>query len=304
MIRSTLLAFALLFSSGAVAATLQPDPEEPGAPSPESIASAQDKAMRMTIPVMVNGHGPYPFIVDTGADRSVISRELADTLKLPGGQPLLMHNTAGVERVPSVAIDSLGFGHHEIHGVAAPVLSAANIGADGMLGLDSLRDQHVVMDFHQKTFFTGPSREATSEIGPFSIVVEGRRLFGQLVLVDAESRGTPIFVILDTGAQNTVGNPALQRLMERHDATPGHVHVTDVISVTGNTTPAEVNQMPSIRLGGIEIQNVPIAYASLHTFTEFDLDDRPAMLLGMDVLRNFHRVAVDFTRREAVFTPE
>ena len=304
MIRPFLLALSLLVSSGALATTLEPGPDGPDATAPETITPAQDKALRMTIPVMVNGHGPYPFVVDTGADRSVISRELADMLKLPGGQKLLMHNTAGVESVPSVAIDSLGFGHHEIHGVAAPVLSAANIGADGMLGLDSLRDQHVVMDFHQKTFFTGPSRESTDEIGPYSIVVEGRRLFGQLVLVDAESRGTPIFVILDTGAQNTVGNPALQRLMERHDATPGHVHVTDVISVTGGLTPAETNQMPSIRLGGIEIQNVPIAYASLHTFSEFGLDDRPAMLLGMDVLRNFHRVAVDFRRREAVFTPE
>ena len=304
MLRPILFAFAILASREAAAATLQPDPPDAVADAPENIVSAQDKALRMTIPVMVNGHGPYSFVVDTGADRSVISRELADTLKLPGGQPLLMHNTGGVERVPSVDIESLGFGHHEIHAVAAPVLSAANIGADGMLGLDSLRDQHVVMDFHQKVFFTGPSRETTDEIGPFSIVVEGRRLFGQLVLVDAESRGSPIFVILDTGAQNTVGNPALQRLMERHDATPVHGHATDVISVTGSLTPAEMNQMPSIRLGGIEIQNVPIAYASLHTLSEFGLDDRPAMLLGMDVLRHFHRVAVDFRRREAVFTPE
>jgi hypothetical protein len=28
---------------------------------------------RLTIPVMINGQGPFQFIVDTGADRSVLS---------------------------------------------------------------------------------------------------------------------------------------------------------------------------------------------------------------------------------------
>ena len=44
---------------------------------------------RMTVPVRLSGAGPYRFLVDTGADRTAVSRELADRLKLKsaGGRP-------------------------------------------------------------------------------------------------------------------------------------------------------------------------------------------------------------------------
>ena len=37
---------------------------------------------RMTVPVKLSGSGPYRFLVDTGADRTAISRELAVKLGL------------------------------------------------------------------------------------------------------------------------------------------------------------------------------------------------------------------------------
>ena len=40
---------------------------------------------RMTVPVQVNGRGPYRFIVDSGADTSVIGTRIARALALPAG---------------------------------------------------------------------------------------------------------------------------------------------------------------------------------------------------------------------------
>ncbi|HEU0284619.1 MAG TPA: aspartyl protease family protein, partial [Sphingomicrobium sp.] len=37
---------------------------------------------RMTVPVLVAGHGPYRFLIDTGADRTAISSDLARQLRL------------------------------------------------------------------------------------------------------------------------------------------------------------------------------------------------------------------------------
>ena len=54
-----------------------------------------------------------------------------------------------------------------------------------------------------------------------------------------------------------------------------------------------------MRLGGLVVNNMPIAYADLHTFARFGLQNKPSILLGMDVLHAiFDRVLVDFKARK------
>ena len=146
---------------------------EPPAPA---VAAAQDATARMTIPVMVNGHGPYAFVVDTGADRTVISRRLAELLKLTAGDDVRLHDTAGAADVHTVVLDRLSFGGRELHGLQAAVLEAGNIGAAGMLGIDSLHDQRVLMDFVSSTFAASPSLRQAEPAD--AIVVYGRSRFG------------------------------------------------------------------------------------------------------------------------------
>ncbi len=262
----------------------------------------QDHAARMTIAVMVNGHGPYPFVIDTGADRTVISRELAATLKLPPGAPVRLHDTAGAALVDTVVLDTLAFGGRSVHALQAPVLEAANLGADGMIGIDSLHDQHVTMDFANSTFASMPSADADDAVLANTIVVHGRSRFGQLVLVDADVGGEKVFVILDSGAQNSIGNAALQHMVNAMAAR--RPPTNEVISVMGGHTPAHTNTVDEIRLGGMKLLNLPIAYADLETFRQFGLGARPAILLGMDALRLFRSVSVDFRRREAAFVTQ
>ena len=60
-----------------------------------------------------------------------------------------------------------------------------------------------------------------------------------------------------------------------------------------------------MRIGGIDINNIPIAFADVHPFRQLQLLDRPAVLLGMDALRLFNRVSVDFAnRRVRLLTPD
>jgi len=270
-----------------------------GARAEQTVRAASDQVARMTIPVMVNGQGPFAFVIDTGADRTVISAGLAARLGLPAGRAVRLHDTAGAAEVRTAVLDRLNFGGRDVTGVQAAVLDAGTMGAEGLLGVDSLRDQRVVMDFLSGTFAARPSRSEAVEEPAGTIVVYGRRRFGQLVLVDAEANGAPIFVILDSGAQNSLGNAALQNLLRtmRMAKAP----VGDVISVMGGHTPADLRSIDEIRLGGMTLHGVPIAYADLETFRQFGLTNRPAMLLGMDILRLFKSVSVDFLRREAAF---
>ena len=51
----------------------------------DEVALGQDKINRMTVDVSVSDKGPYRFLVDTGAERTVISRQLAQLLQLEAG---------------------------------------------------------------------------------------------------------------------------------------------------------------------------------------------------------------------------
>jgi len=270
---------------------------DPAVSETERLRMARDAALRLTIQVMVNGQGPYPFVIDTGADRTVISKELAASLKLPNGPEVMLHSSGGVDDVPTASIARLGVGARTVTDIDAPMLASADLEAPGMLGLDSLKDQRVVMDFAKRQMTSTPSRKEPFD--PNTVVVRGRSKFGQLILVNAEVRGVAVYVILDSGAQVSVGNTVLRRLLLRAQQ---HDQKTEVISVTGRHTPGEFEDIGEAHIGDFTIRNMPLTFAELHTFARFGLQDKPAMLLGMDVLSLCQRVSVDFKRREATFT--
>src|SRR3546814_13364646 len=66
-----------------------PKPAPPQTASPSGVEHILlllgDAQARMTVPVSIGTTGPYNFIVDTGSERSVVSRELAGQLNLAAG---------------------------------------------------------------------------------------------------------------------------------------------------------------------------------------------------------------------------
>jgi hypothetical protein len=209
-----------------------------------------------------------------------------------------------VSRIPTVVLPGLRVGRRTVTGIEAPALARTNLGASGLLGVDSLRQQRVVFDFEREEMTISPSRRAERRWPAGSVVVTGRRMFGRLVLVDAQVDDEQVWVIIDTGSQVSVANSVLRdRLRRRHRL--GVLHPIQLTSITGGTVEAEYGQTRLIRIGGIDIRDLPIAFADVHPFRQLQLTDRPALLLGMDALRLFDRVSVDFAnRRVRVLLPE
>ena len=263
----------------------------------ETFATASDRALRMTVETQVNGRGPYRFTIDTGADRSVVSDRLATELALPAKGEVMMHGIIDAEPVRTVTVARLLVGRTEKKDIAAPVLPEPSLGATGLLGLDALANQNVVLDFKRHRITIARSADEAGD--PETIVVTGRSKFGQLVLTDASIGSRKVYAIIDTGAQSTVGNPMMRRLVLGKEEIRSKGET--LIGVTGAQIPAEFGTVPNIRLGGLTLANMPIAYADAHTFKRFGVDKVPAILVGMDVLAGFERVAVDFKRRQVRF---
>ena len=74
-----------------------------------------------------------------------------------------------------------------------------------------------------------------------------------------------------------------------------------MVSVTGETLEGLVDRIEQITLEGVQVVGAPVAWSDLHVFQRFGVADKPAVLLGMDVMAAFTRVEIDFGRREIGF---
>jgi predicted aspartyl protease len=271
-------------------------PASDAEPSDERLRFEDDATQRMLLPVSVSGSGPFRFLVDTGAERTSISRELADTLQLPLHGTMRIHSMSEISSVDSFLLSSLQFGAREMTGVRAPAFSRSNIGADGVLGADALQSQRVLFDFGRNELSIAPSARAQEDWPASTVVVIGRRRHGRLVLVDAMVEGQRVWVIIDTGSEVTVANSRLERLLMGRRRTRA-VQPVLLRSVTGGTLAARYTLAREVQIGDVRLRELPIAFADAEPFRQLNLQSRPAILLGMDALRLFERVSVDFGNR-------
>lgn len=294
----------IAMASALVATVANPTPEtvEPTAPEreltlAEIIAFETERYRRLTVPVTIGGEGPFRFLVDTGAEATVVARNVADQLELFDRDTVTLVAMASQREVETTALTTVALGSREFDLAAAAILEGAHIGdADGILGLDSLQDQRVLFDFENSHIAVAHADELGGNRG-FDIVVRARRRENQLIVQRAKIDGVDVDVVIDTGAQSSFGNFALQRRLRRARATESSV-MTDVngVSLTGDTRIARL-----LQLDRASINNIAITFADSPSFAALGLDKRPAMVLGMSELRLFKRVAIDFESRRVLF---
>ena len=268
--------------------------------TPDEVSLGRDQGDRMTVAVSVIGKGPYRFLVDTGAERTVISRQLAERLNLSSGKSAILHSVVGANDVQTVFIPHLQVSGNVISVVDAPKLEASNIGADGMLGIDSLRSQRVMFDFKAQTMSITPSDQPVTKMDGDTIVVRAKTRNGRLIFTQAEIDGQPVTVIVDTGSEVSIGNPALQRALQRKHM----IRIPDptvIESVTGEKLTANVAQIRQLSIGGVRLDDLNVAFADAHIFNQLDLNKRPTLLLGMNAMRAFDRISIDFAAKKVRF---
>jgi predicted aspartyl protease len=290
-------ALALLLAATSVA-TVQAESGTPEASEGEAevIAGKNDGHDRMTVPVHIGEHGPFRFIIDTGSQRSVLSTDLASQLALSPIEKRRIIGIAGSDIAETTVLDELALGRRSFTGLLVLLFESEHIGADGIVGIDSLQRQRVLIDFDRNRMTVGDAKSQGGNSG-FEIVVTARRRSGQLIMTDAEIDGIKTSVVIDTGSNTSVGNRALQRALgQRNNLTQAVL-----VSVTGQEVVADIGFARKLAIGDVAITNPIIAFTDGPAFEALDLDRRPAMMLGMRELRLFKRVAIDFSARKVFF---
>lgn len=292
-----MLASAVVLLVAQATAPITPVVDAQGFPVEETevLEVEEDAGSRMTTAVMIGEHGPFQFMIDTAAEATVISDKVDRQVKLPSDGQARLVGMASTRTVELVQLDGLRLGGRTIDGLSAPVLQREHMGADGIIGLDSLEDLRVLIDFRDNTIAVVGAREDRSDSG-YEIVVRARPKNGRLILADAMVEGVRTTLVIDTGAQASFGNAKLREKLRSRIR--GMITAKDV---NGAMLDAELEKEKTLKIGKLGLENVLIAYADAPIFRELDLEDKPALILGMEELRAFDRVAIDFASRKILF---
>ncbi len=259
---------------------------------------AKKISTRLSVDVLVNGRGPYKFIVDSGADTSAVGLRIAHDLQLPLGTPAILNGTTSRDIVDRVKVSDLTLGPSVIHDLEVPALREDDLGGDGLVGIDALVRQRLMMDFEKRLIKVEDSRKPV-RAEPGDIVITAKLQRGQLILTEVRAGRITLDAVIDTGSEISIGNTALRdKLLRRGRDRFWSVEAT---GVTGVTVPLQLANVGEIELGSVTLHNVPIAFADVPPFKMFGLSEQPALLLGTDVLETFRRISLDFRARKVRF---
>jgi len=260
--------------------------------------NARKVSTRMTVEVRVNGRGPYRFLVDSGADTSVVGLRIARELQLPAGTPANLHGMTASARVDRVLVDELSLGQSTFRNLELPALREQDLGGEGMIGIDALVEQRLMMDFEKRVIKAEDARLPVQWMDG-EIVVTARRRRGQLILTQVRAVGLPVEAVIDTGTEITIGNLVLRDKLIRGNR--NKFITIPVTGVTGVTIDLQLAVVGELKLGSVTLRDVPIAFADVPPFQVFGLSKEPALLLGTDLLEKFRRVSLDFRARKVRF---
>jgi predicted aspartyl protease len=263
----------------------------------DSIA-AKKVDSRLLVNVSINGSGPYKFVVDSGADTSVVGLRLANNLQLPLTTPTTLNSTTAREIVDRVKVDSLSFGQSTVRDLELPALRESNVGSDGLIGIDALVNQRLMLDFTKRQIKVEDARKPERH-EPGEIVITARRRRGQLILTQVTAAGFSLDAVIDTGSQVTIGNSALREKMfkggyRKYSKLPA-------MGVTGKIVELDMTIIDELAIGPVILHDVPMAFADVPPFALFGLSDEPALLLGTDILEAFRKISLDFRARKVRF---
>jgi predicted aspartyl protease len=288
-----------------------PQSQVPGTPMPEQaadkMAAATDADQHLTVEVRIDGAGPFQFVVDTGADRTVISEEVAASLGLQRGRRVMLNGVVRSLAADTALVSNFAVGSVVRKNLELPVLPLALLQADGYLGLDTLDGLRVTFDFRNHALEIGKahSRFASSS-SPFQFGSNDARVLaegssGHLRAVDCYVGGVPAPAFIDSGAEVSIGNtPLLDALLARHP-TRLDLGTVQVIGITGGQASGRLTMIDKIQLQRLQFTHCALVIVDLHVFDIWGLSNKPALLIGMNYLRQFASVAIDYGLKEIRF---
>src|SRR3984957_18195341 len=250
------------------AVTAAPDP------GTARINAATDAASHLMVQVHINGHGPYHFVVDTGADRTILASEVAADLGLARGEEVMLKGVVRAVRTETVSIRTMTFGSITKRRLAVPTLSRSLLDADGYLGLDFLDGHRVTFDFqnHLLQVSEPRARYSANWTRENEARIRASGSSGHLQALDCVVDGIPATSFIDSGAEVSAANEPLLAALARRNPSFGEMGSIHLIDITGGEILGKVAMVDKIRLtAALTFSDCPLVIADFLVFDVWGL---------------------------------
>ncbi|HEX2586318.1 MAG TPA: aspartyl protease family protein [Steroidobacteraceae bacterium] len=263
-----------------------------------AIATREGHIGRIVVPVTINNKGTFYMMLDTGATHSVLTSKAVSRLglDLTNAKSYEVQGVMGRINAPVVEIEELQAGALKLKDLKMPVIDGAVVaGLDGILGVDGMHDKSILADFVRDRIriADGGSLPSSSWYAMIKFALVSKKL----VVVDGMVGHIPVRAIIDTGGTQTLGNMALLKAIQQQKKDKYSID-GGVIDITDNTQNGRLVLVPSIKLGAADITNAAILFSEFAVFDVWDMNKKPTLLIGMDVLGQLGALSINYRRQE------
>jgi predicted aspartyl protease len=248
------------------------------------------------LPVIVNGRGPFEFILDTGAGTSLLSSELAKQLKIKVVGSKEGQSAGGKVSVSLAKVDSFAIGEAKLDDIDVGIVDLSHIGKtigakiDGDLGYNFLKHFRIAIDYREcEIRLDDPKRvENFGSSAETEIAMRLASPAKPLILVDVHANGHgPFQFAIDTGTSTTAITPELAKELgvvstPIGPATTGGAH----IDVTAG-------MLQSFQVGGAKVDNMSVMVADFFAMLSQAIGAKLDGIVGYNFLRNY-KVVIDY----------
>jgi predicted aspartyl protease len=231
-----------------------------------TIAVRIDGSGAVIVPVVINGRGPFQFLLDTGSSHSVISQSLADKLALRFIARTSVTMSTGRQWRPVVNLNQTTIGSAQSEGLLASVAPAAQLddiarGIEGIIGQDFLFDLNYTLDYRRKRLVWRDDETQIDGVRLPLVAQEGR----YLVRIASGNNDRPVLLVPDSGSSGFVAyerdgrTAAFALFAADRFGTPGsEPSLTTVHSLSGEQF-ARTMTLDELRLGSLTVRNQRVA---------------------------------------------
>jgi predicted aspartyl protease len=257
----------------------------------------------LVVPAYVNGSGPYPFILDTGADESAIYAWFAAQLQLTPGKSEDLSGQTGTTSTPTYRLKSISIDRRKI--TNAPAFGLPNRHDEGeeagVAGNDLMDGSIAVFDFPCGSVALLRKPVALASVLPKNAVAveAGAIRDGTLLTLPIELNGVRGVGFLDTGSRDSRISPEYAKAAGVDASTAAFHDADPIYGANSKALSSRIGPVGQIRFAGVSVPNAVVRVMDLSALQGAGVGDH-MMILGTDLMRG-HRLVYDHRAKRIWF---
>lgn len=268
-------------------------------------ALQRTQAGHLATEVLLQGHAPVLFNVDTGAATSALYEPMRRMLGLhpeAGARTLLVGagGSHAIERYRLPLLTAAGVQRHDLLVAGLPVGVSHGDEVRGIVGGDVLSRHVVEFDLRANRFGLHPPGTMPASAAGWDALPFRMRQDVGLIEIHVRIGGTRVRAVLDTGARTSLVNWLAAGVAGISADSPALERGIGARGATMHTLAVARAPFPDVVMGLTRFARPNLAIADLPVFDALGMASSPAMILGLDLLEN-RRFVVDYPNSRVLF---